>query len=135
MPLSVPGKVLCRIILARLRTTVDDTLRDNQANFHRESTDQIATLRITAKQSIEWNSSLYANFMDFEKTFDSLDRETFWELMRHYAIPEKFVILIHNTCEGMTCKVSLLARPTLALSFLLESGRDVFYDHFCSFWL
>jgi len=32
-------------------------------------------------------------------------------------------------------KSYMLARSTLALSFLLESGRNVFYDHFCSFWL
>ena len=29
MLLSVPGKVLCRVILERLRTAVDDNLRDN----------------------------------------------------------------------------------------------------------
>ena len=108
MLLSVPGKVLCRVILERLRTAVDDKLRDNQAGFRRERscTDQIATLRIIVEQSIEWNSSLYVNFVDYEKAFDSLDRETLWELMRHYAIPEKFVTLIRNTYEGMTCKVT-----------------------------
>ena len=27
------------------------------------------------------------------------------ELMRHYGIPEKFIAIIKNTCEGMSCKV------------------------------
>ena len=98
MLLSVPGKVLCRVILERLRAAVDDKLRDNQAGLRRERS-------CIDQQSIEWNSSLYVNFVDYEKAFDSLDRETLWELiMRHYAIPEKFLILIHNIYEGMTCK-------------------------------
>ena len=52
---------------------VDKTLREEQAGFRqdRSCTDQIATLRIIVEQSIEWNSSLYVNFVDYEKAFDS----------------------------------------------------------------
>ena len=38
----------------------------------RSYTDQITTLRIIIEQSIEWNSPVYTNFIDF----DSLYRET-----------------------------------------------------------
>ncbi|VDP42490.1 unnamed protein product [Schistosoma margrebowiei] len=38
--------------------------------------DQISTLRIIVEQSIEWNSSFYINFIDYEKAFDSVDRTT-----------------------------------------------------------
>lgn len=55
------------------------------------------------KQCIEWNSSLYINFVDYEKAFDILDKESLWGLMRQYPIPEKFVTLICSTYEGMTC--------------------------------
>ena len=74
--LSVPGKVLNRIILERMKGEVDNTLREEQAGFRqdRSCTDQIATLRIIVEQSIEWNSSLYVNFVDYEKAFDTLDR-------------------------------------------------------------
>ena len=67
--LSVPGKVLNRIILARMKDEVDKTLREEQAGFRqdRSCTDQIATLRIIVEQSIEWNSPLYINFVDCEK--------------------------------------------------------------------
>ena len=106
----MPGKILCRVILERLRTVEDDELRDNQAGFRRERscTNHIATLRIIVEQSIEMecNSSLYVDFVDYEKAFDSLDRESLCELKRHYAIPEKFVTLIGNTCKGMTWKAT-----------------------------
>ena len=81
--MSVPGKVLNRIILERMKGEVDKTLREEQAGFRqdRSCTDQIATLRIIVEQSIEWNSSLYVNFVDYEKAFDSLDRDTLWKIL------------------------------------------------------
>ena len=105
--LSVPGKVLNRIILERMKGEVDKTLREEQAGFRqdRSCTDQIAILRIIVEQSIEWNSSLYVNFVDYEKAFDSLDRETLWKLLRHYGVPMKLVNMIKNSYEGMSCRV------------------------------
>ena len=105
--LSVPGKVLNRIILERMKGEVDNTLREEQAGFRqdRSCTDQIATLRIIVEQSIEWNSSLYVNFVDYEKAFDSLDRETLWKILRHYGVPMKLVNMIKNSYEGMSCRV------------------------------
>ncbi len=75
---------------------MDKNLRDQQAGFRRERSciDQIATLRMIIEQSIEWNSSLYVNFIDFEKAFDSLDREILWKLLDHYGIPTKLITLI-----------------------------------------
>ena len=105
--LSVPGKVLNRIILERMKGEVDKTLREEQAGFRqdRSCTDQIATLRIIVEQSIEWNSSLYIIFVDYERAFDSLDRETLWKILRHYGVPMKLVNMIKNSYEGMSCRV------------------------------
>ena len=75
MLLSVHRKVLNRIVLDKLKTRMDAKLRDHQAGF-RIKTDQLATLRIIVEQSMECESSMYGNFLDYEKAFDSLDRET-----------------------------------------------------------
>ena len=67
------GKVLCRVILERLRTAVDDKLRDNQAgSVEKHAVRTRSTLRIIVEQSIEWNSL----YVIFEKAFESLDRES-----------------------------------------------------------
>lgn len=91
-----------------MKKAVDPKLRDEQAGFriNRSCSDQIASLRIIIEQSLEWKSPLYVNFIDFEKAFDSLDRQTLWKLMRHYGIPEKLVSLVRNTYQGMSCRVS-----------------------------
>ena len=48
---------------------------------------------------------LYVNFVDYEKAFDNLDRETSWKLLRHYGVPMNFVNLIRNSYEGLSCRV------------------------------
>ena len=106
--LSVPGKVLNIIILERMKGKVDQTLREQQAGFRqdRSCSDQIAILRVRVEQSIEWNSSLYVNFVDYEKAFDSVDRETLWKVLRHYVVPNKLVNTIKNSCENVTQSLS-----------------------------
>ena len=105
--LSIPSKVFNHVLLNRIKNAVDPMLRDQQAGFrtNRSCTDQIATLRIILEQSLEWNSPLYVNFVDYEKAFDSLDRQTLWRLLRHYGVPQKIVDIIRNSYEGMTCRV------------------------------
>ncbi|VDP39618.1 unnamed protein product [Schistosoma margrebowiei] len=66
---------------------------------------QIATLRIIVEQSVEWNSSLYINLIDYEKAFDSVDKRTLWKLLRHYGVPEKIVNITRNSYDGLQCKV------------------------------
>ena len=65
------------------------SLWHQQAGFRpdRSYIDQITTLRIIVEQSTEWNSPLYVNFVDYEKAFDSPDRESLWKLLCHYGVP------------------------------------------------
>ncbi|VDP61544.1 unnamed protein product [Schistosoma curassoni] len=74
--LSVPWKVFNRVLVNRMKDAVDAQLRDQQAGFRkdRSCTDQIATQRIIVEQSDEWSWSLYINSIDYEKSFDSLNR-------------------------------------------------------------
>jgi hypothetical protein len=73
--LSVVANVLKRIFLTRLLKAVDEKLREQQTGFRKDRsyTDQIAALRIIIEQSLEWNTSLFLNCVDFEKAIDSLD--------------------------------------------------------------
>ena len=101
MLLSIPGKVLTRIILKRLKSTLDKTLRDEQKGFRqdRSCTDHIASMRIIIEQSLEWQSPLYSVFVDFQKAFDSVDREVIWKLMQHYGFPPQ----VHRSPSSSSC--------------------------------
>ena len=135
MLLSTVGKVLNCIILERLREAVDEILRDNQARFRqsRSTSDQIATLRIIVEQSLEWRTPLYLKFIDYEKAFDSLDRNTLWDVMASYGIPGKIISLVKNTYEGTSCRI--LHDSGLTEKFSIKTGvrRDVCYHRSFSF--
>ena len=96
MLLYIPGKVLSRIMLERLKAALDKRLREEQAGFRqdRSCTDHIATMRIIIEQSLEWQTPLYSIFVDFQKAFDSVDREVIWKLMEHYGFPPKYIGII-----------------------------------------
>ena len=105
--LSVPYKVLNRILLERMRSAVDNLLQDEQAGFHknRSCADHIVTLRITIEQSLEWNSPLCINLIDYEKAFDNVHRKALWKLLHHYDILEKTITIIQKMYEGISCRV------------------------------
>jgi len=99
-------------------------LRDEQAGFRagRSCIDQIAMLHIILEQSLEWQSPVYINFIDFKKAFDMIDRSTMWRIMRHYGIPLKIVSIIRSLYNGMTCQVTTYHPLLLSL---LELDRVV----------
>ena len=94
--LSVPSKILGNILIERIRKVVDKELRKEQAGFRQGigTSDQIFILRNIIEQSVEWQAPLYLNFIDFEKAFDSIHRETLWKIMELYGVPPKILTII-----------------------------------------
>jgi len=64
--------------------------------------------------------SLYLNFIDFEKAFDSVDRNVILQLMHHYGIPPKFIKLIQALYESSSCQV--IHNGKLSESFEMSTG-------------
>ena len=46
-----------------------------------------------------------AVFVDFEKAFDSVNREAMWKEVKHYGVPKQIVDLIKETYLGYMCRV------------------------------
>lgn len=120
--LSIPSKVLSRILLNRLREPIDSKLRKEQAGFResRSCTDQITTLRIIIEQSMEYCSPLYMAFVDFEKAFDRVQREAIWKTMQSYGIPPKIISIVKMMYKEYTCQVKHEGK--LSEPFTLNSG-------------
>ena len=89
--LSIPGKMFCRVLLQRLRQAIERILREEQAGFRagRGCVDQTFTLRTIVEQSLECSLSLYINYIDFEKAFDSIHHPSLWKILAAYGIPAK----------------------------------------------
>ena len=84
--LSIQEKVFCSVLLNRLREHVDSRLREEQAGFRkgRSCSEQIFTLRTMIAQSLEHQTPLIINFIDFKKAFDSIHRESLWKIWKLY---------------------------------------------------
>ena len=63
--------------------------------------DHLNRLRLIIEQSAEYSSDLHLVFVDFEKAFDSVDREALWMALRRREIPNKIVSVIKSTYNGV----------------------------------
>ena len=120
MQLSTTNKVFSKIILNRLGAGIDPQLRNEQAGFRKgkSCSDHIFTLRQILEQSKEWNTTLYATFIDL--AFDSVHSESLRRIPRHYGIPSKTVNIIRMLYSDFKAKV--ICGPQLSESFSIKTG-------------
>jgi hypothetical protein len=51
--------------------------------------DNISALKIINKKLWEYNQSLQYLFIDFQKAYNSIHRDTLWKCMKEFKIPTK----------------------------------------------
>ena len=114
--LSVPGKVLTRVILNRIGKIIDERLRDNQCGFRpgRGCSDQIFTLRQLIEKNREFGRDIYISFIDFSQAYDSVWREGMWELLGKYGVDHKLIRILKNLYEGIMACVRIEGENTEA---------------------
>ena len=120
--LPITSKVFSKIIHTRLAEAVDEYIKQEQAGFRpgRSCSDHIFTLRQILEQSKEWNAPLYANFIDFEKAFEGIHRDSLWKILRHYGIPSKLVNVIKMLYSNF--KSQVICNTTLTDAFSVTTG-------------
>ena len=101
--ISVAAKVVGKVLIRRISGGVDAKLRKEQAGFRkgRSTIGQIFVLRKIVEQAVEWNSSLYVCFVDYEKAFDSVHRK----IMESSGIPSKLVRMVNITYDDSKCAI------------------------------
>ncbi|GFR75445.1 retrovirus-related Pol polyprotein from type-1 retrotransposable element R2 [Elysia marginata] len=98
---------ICRVILYRIKPSVEKALRKKQAGFRegRSCIDQICILSTVIEQSFEWNSSTYISFIDFERAFDSVHLKILWKILQAYGIPQKIINILSEMYTNNQCCV------------------------------
>ena len=73
--ISLAGKVILKILQARLQQYVNHELPDVQAGFRkgRGTRDQIANIRWITEKAREFQKNIYFCFIDYAKAFDCMD--------------------------------------------------------------
>ena len=133
--LSIASKILARILLNRLNCRITpQALPETQCGFRsgRSAMDMIFSLRQVQEKCLEQNMPLYAVFIDFSKAFDTVSREGWWQVLRKFGCPEKFIKLT-AALSTMECKpvyyTEMLSQKTL-LS-LQVSNRAASWPQLC----
>ena len=90
---SLPGKVYVKCLERKCREIVELKLEDGQSSFRpcRSTTDQIFTLNQIFEKSWEYGKDLFVCFVDREKAYDRVPRDTLWKVLREYGVNDKFV--------------------------------------------
>ena len=83
--LSIPSKILSKIIIERISEAVDKKLRKEQAGFRkgRGCTGQIFTLRNIIEHCTEWQRQLYINFVDLKRPLTVFTEKVFGTFLEH----------------------------------------------------
>ena len=100
--LSVPGKVLTRLLLMRVRDHLLRTQRPEQSGFtpKKSTIDRILALRVLAERRREFQQGMLAAYVDLKKAFDSVHREALWELLSLRGIPPGIIGLLSALHSG-----------------------------------
>ena len=86
--------VKVKILQARLQQYVNRELPDVQAGFRkgRGTRNQMANIHWIIEKAKEFQKNIYFCFIDCAKTFDSVDHNKLWKILKVMGIPN------HPTC-------------------------------------
>lgn len=103
--LTVIYMVLSKALLTRVESQTDHLIGEYQGGFRkgRSCSEQIWNLRMILTKRCTTNPVV--TFMDFKKAYDSIDRDTLFNVLREYKTDRKTVELIKETLTNTTSRV------------------------------
>ena len=89
------SKVMLKILQARLQQYINCELPDVQAGFRkgRGTRDQIANICWIIEKAREFQKNIYFCFIDYTKSFDCVDHNKLWKILKEMGIPDHLICL------------------------------------------
>ena len=93
---------MLKIIQARLQQYVNHELPDVQSGLRkgRGTRDQIVNICWITEKAREFQKNIYFCFIDYAKTFDGLDHNKLWKILKEMGIPDHLTCLLRNLYTG-----------------------------------
>ena len=100
--ISQASKVLIKILQARPEQFMNCKISNVQAEFRkdREIIDQIDNIHWIIKKARELQKNFYFCFIDYTKTFDCVDHNKLWKVLKEMGIPDHLTCLLRNLYAG-----------------------------------
>ena len=107
--ISHASEVMLKILQARLQQYVNHELSDVHAGFRkgRGTRDQIANICWIIKKAREFQKSIYFCLIDYAKTFDCVDHNKLWKILKEMGIPDHLTCLLRNLYAGQEQQLEL----------------------------
>ena len=98
---------MLKILQARLQQYVNHELPDVQAGFRkgRGTRNQIANIQLIIEEAREFQKNIYFWFIDYAKSFDCVDHNKLWKILKEMAITDHLTCLLRNLCAGQEATV------------------------------
>ena len=89
---------MLKILQARLQQYVNCELPDVQTGFRkaRGTRDQIANICWIIEKAKEFQKNIYFCFIDYTKTFDCVDHNKLWKILKEMEILDHLTCLLRN---------------------------------------
>ena len=84
-------KILSNILLSRMTPYANEIMGEYQCGFrrNRSTVDHIYSIRQILVKKWEYNKDVCQLFIDSEKTYDSIKRESLYDILIKFDVPKK----------------------------------------------
>ena len=96
--ISHASKVMLKILQARLQQYMNHEHPDVQAGFRkgRGTRDQIANICWIIEKARVFQKNIYFRFVDYAKTFDCVNHNKLWKILKEMGMPDHMTCLLRN---------------------------------------
>ncbi|KAL4098346.1 hypothetical protein QTP88_022976 [Uroleucon formosanum] len=115
-------KVFSKVLLNRISPYIEENRGEYQCGFRkgRSTIEQITIIGRIIEKKYEYQQDLWQIFVDFKKAYDSVHRESLYNIMTEFGIPKKLRNLVRMCMEGAHYKVRI--DQTISETFTVETG-------------
>ena len=105
--ISHAGKVMLKILQARLQQYMNHKLPDVQAGFRkgRGTRGQIDNIHWITEETREFQKNIYFCFIDYTKDFDCMYHNKLWKILKEMGIPDHLTCPLRNLYVGQEAAV------------------------------
>ena len=98
---------MLKILEARLQQYLNHKLPDVQVGFRkgRGTRDQIANIHWISEKAREFQKNIYFWFIDYAKTFDCVEHNKLWKILKEMEISDHLTCLLRNLYGGQEATV------------------------------
>ena len=100
---------MLKILQTRLQQYVNHEVPDVQAGFRKGGgiRDQVANIHCIIEKAREFQKNISFCFIDYAKTFDCVDHNKLWKILKEMGIPDNLTCFLRNPYAGQEAKLEL----------------------------